>query len=249
MTDHIPARPVPPAQDTLLDELAHHAGDLVRPGIQCGITLREFRTFRMAGSSDVRVRRCDASQQAEASGPGLTAVEENRVVVVPHVARTRRWAAWRETATREGFRTAVALPAPVGPGVDVAVELYDDTPTQWERDELRRAGAFAVEVARVVALELEVARLRCLTEELFAGVSARDVIGQATGIVMGRRGCGPEEALAVLRQAAEHRGIQLRDLATMIVSEAVRSDRIRASMLESEPVQPGALGMPAARPR
>jgi ANTAR domain len=242
-----PSRPLPAADDALLDELARHAADLVRPGVHCGITLREFRSLRTAGSSDLRVRRCDAVQQAERSGPGLAALDEHRVVVVAHTGRTRRWPAWRDAAVREGFRSAVAVPAPVGPGVDVAVELYDDTAAQWQREELRRATTFTVEVARVVALELEVARLRCLSEELFAGVSARDVMGQATGIVMAQRHCGPEEAMGVLRRAAEHRGIHLRDLATMIVAETTRSDQMRSVLYDEATVPRPAVVLPTHR--
>ncbi|WP_298457127.1 GAF and ANTAR domain-containing protein [uncultured Cellulomonas sp.] len=230
-----PSGPVPVADDALLDEVAALAADLVRPDLQCGITLREFRSVRIAGSSDVSARRCEAVQQAERFGPGLTALEENRVVVVAHTGRTRRWPAWRDAAVHEGFRTAVALPTPVGRGVDAAVVLYDAAPAPWERGELRRAAAFVRQVARVAALEMEVGRLHCLTEELFAGVSARDAIGQATGIVMAQRSCGPEEALGVLRRAAEHRGVQLRDLAAMIISEVARADTIRSSMFDESP--------------
>lgn len=241
------SRPVPMADDALLDSIAAQAGDLVRPGLQCAITLREFRSTRIAGSSDVTARRCEATAQAERSGPAQTALEESRVVVVAHTGRTRRWPAWRDTAVREGFRTAVALPAPVGRGVDVAVVLLDPAPAPWERDELRRATTFARQVARVVALELEVGRLRCLAEELFAGVSARDTIGQATGIVMAQRSCGPEEALGVLRGAAEHRGLQLRDLAAMIVAEMARADQIPPSLYTESPAPRDVVGTRAHR--
>jgi hypothetical protein len=240
---------VPTTDDALLDEVSRHAGALVRDGLECAVVLREFRSSRVAGTSDPRVRRCGAVEQADRSGPGLTAIEEDRVVVVAAIGRTRRWPSWRETAVREGFRTAVAVPAAVGPGVDAAVVLYGATDAPWQRHELRAAAAFACDVARLVALELEVGRLRCLSEELFAAVSARDVIGQATGIVMGQRSCGPEEALAVLRQAAEHRGIMLRDLATMLVSEMTRSDVIRAAMFADGPNRRTAVGTEAHGPR
>ena len=249
MTDlHVPGpRPAPAADDALLDELCRSARDLVRDGLECGIVIREFRSARMAGTSDRRTRRCAAVEQADCSGPGLTALEENRVVVVADLSRTRRWPSWRDTAAGEGFRTAVALPAAVRPGIDVAVELYGSTAESWQRRELRAAATFAREAARAVALELEVARLRCLTEELFLAVSARDAIGQATGIVMGQRGCGPEEALAVLQRAAEHRGVMLRDLSTMIISEMTRSDAISSSMFEEAPAPREAVGTQARR--
>ena len=243
----IPDARVPAADDALLEPVARRAGELVRPGLSCGVVLREFRSVRLAGSSDVAARRCDAVQQSERSGPALTALDDGRVVVVAHTGRSRRWPAWRDAAVHEGFRTAVALATPAGRGVDVAVVLYDPVPAPWERTELGRAVAFTQQVAQVAALALEVRRLQCLTEELFAGVSARDAIGQATGIVMAQRGCGPEEALGVLRRAAEHRGVALRDLAAMIVSEMARADQIRSSMFDESPVPRESVGTQARR--
>jgi ANTAR domain/GAF domain len=249
MTDlHIHgARPTAPTDDALLDELTHQARDLVRADVECGVVLREFRGLRLAGSSDVRVRRCGAMEQADRRGPGLTALEEDRVVVIADIRRTRRWPSWRDAALGQGFRTAVTLPAAVAPGIDAAVELLGATTESWQRTELRAAAAFARQVARVVALELEAARLQCLSEELFAALSARDAIGQAAGIVMAQRSCGPEEALGVLRSAAEHRGVVLRDLAAMVVSEMARSDAIRSSMFDETPAPREAVGTQARR--
>jgi hypothetical protein len=209
-----------------LDDVARQAADLVRPGLACTVTLREFRCLRVAGASDARARRSGAVEHAEQSGPGLAALDEHRVVVMAEIARTRRWPAWRDVAVRDGFRTAVAIAAPVGPGVDVAVELLGEEADAWQRDELRRATTFAAQVARTAALQLEVARLRSVTEELYGAFSARDTIGQATGIVMSRRTCGPDEALAVLHRAAEHRNLSLRDVAAMVVGEMARADQI-----------------------
>jgi hypothetical protein len=236
MTDtHATTRPVTADGGLMLDELARQAADLVRPGLACAVTLREFRCLRVAGASDPRVRRTGAVEQGEHAGPGLAALEEHRVVVMAEIGRTRRWPAWRDAAVSEGFQTAVTVPAPVSPGVDVAVELLGETPDPWQRDELRRAAAFAAQVARVVGLELEVARVRAVTEELYGALAARDTIGQATGIVMTQRTCGPEEALAVLRRAAEHRNLALRDVATMIVGDVARADQIGAAMFTEAP--------------
>jgi hypothetical protein len=244
---HGVTRPITPDGGLMLDDLARHAADLVRPGVACAVTLREFRTLRVAGASDRRARRAGAVQQAEHAGPGLGALEEHRVVVMAEIARTRRWPAWRDAAVREGFRTAVAVAAPVCSGVDVAVELLGETLDPWQRDELRRAAAFTAQVARVAALELEVERVRSVTEELYAALAARDTIGQATGIVMSQRTCGPEEALAVLRRAAEHRNLALRDVATMIVGDVARADQIGAAMFTDAPSSFAAAPPPAPR--
>jgi hypothetical protein len=245
-------RPITPDGALMLDDLARQAADLVRPGLACAVTLREFRTLQVAGASDPRARRCGAVQQGEHAGPGLAALDEHRVVVMAEIARTRRWPAWRDAAAREGFRTAVAVPAPVCTGVEVAVELLDESPDPWQRDELRRAAAFAGQVARVAGLELEVARSRCVTEEFYSALGARDIIGQATGIVMAQRTCGPEEALAVLRRAAEHRNLALRDVATMIVGDVASADQIGAAMFTEAPpsfVAPPAVPQPASGER
>jgi AmiR/NasT family two-component response regulator len=60
-------------------------------------------------------------------------------------------------------------------------------------------------------------RTYSLTEHLREALESRDVIGQAKGILMARRGCTPEIAFEALRKVSQHRNIKLRDIAEQVV--------------------------------
>ncbi len=60
--------------------------------------------------------------------------------------------------------------------------------------------------------------------QLRAAVESRTVIGQATGIIMAQRRCGPEEALNVLVKISNDRNIKLREVARALV-EATAAGR------------------------
>ena len=60
-------------------------------------------------------------------------------------------------------------------------------------------------------------RTYSLTEHLREALESRDVIGQAKGILMARRGCTPDAAFEALRKVSQHRNIKLRDIAEQVV--------------------------------
>jgi len=57
-----------------------------------------------------------------------------------------------------------------------------------------------------------------LTEDLREALESRDVIGQAKGILMVRRGCTPDAAFEALRQVSQNRNTKLRQIAEQVVS-------------------------------
>ena len=63
---------------------------------------------------------------------------------------------------------------------------------------------------RLADLEREVAQLR-------AGLTAREQIGIATGLVAGRLALSPANAFAVLRSVSQNRNIKLRKVAEIVV--------------------------------
>lgn len=63
---------------------------------------------------------------------------------------------------------------------------------------------------RIAELERELAQLR-------DGLSTREQIGIATGLVAERLGLTPENAFAVLRAASQNRNIKLRNVAKIVV--------------------------------
>ncbi|WP_067829881.1 ATP-binding protein [Actinomadura kijaniata] len=99
---------------------------------------------------------------------------------------------------------------------------------------------FPDELLARVRVHLEAARLRealAAARErrighLESALDSRATIGQAVGIVMARRRCGPDEAFAELTRMSQHRNVKLRDLAGEIVrtvSGSAGTRRVRDS--------------------
>ena len=58
------------------------------------------------------------------------------------------------------------------------------------------------------------------TARLQARLETMPVIEQAKGIVMGQKGCGPEEAFDLLRRASQQSNVPIRELAVLIVARS-----------------------------
>jgi AmiR/NasT family two-component response regulator len=79
------------------------------------------------------------------------------------------------------------------------------------------ADLYADQVARALALCLRNADQAELNADLRAALVSRAVIDQAIGVVMAENRCGAQEAMTILRSAARHRKVKLREVAAGIV--------------------------------
>lgn len=200
-----------------LADFAARAADRIVPGTECSITLRLRADDRRAASSSERSARCDQAEIIAGAGPCVTAIDEMRVLAGREVWSDPRWPEWSATTTEVGFRSAAAVPASAGPDARIALNLYHDEPGLWDDDGLARAGDFAHEIGRVVALCLRIAEQMVLNEDLSAAMLSRSVIDQAIGIVMAQNRCTAEEAFRILRSASSQRNVKLREIAAAIV--------------------------------
>ncbi len=200
-----------------MDDFALRAAYRIGPRTHSSISLRHDGYERVVASTGPRPARCDETEFAAGSGPCLTAMDLIQVVPVADVADETRWAAWQRQTSSEGFRSAVAVPAHVVEGADIAVNLYSEDVNPWTTEQLLAADAFAQEIARTVGLCLDVARLMKVADDRAARAEALDVVNQAVGATMATNGCSAVEALTLLRDASRHRNVDLRDVAEAVL--------------------------------
>lgn len=84
--------------------------------------------------------------------------------------------------------------------------------------EATHATALVELVSLAVSSSTQQALLEARIEQLGEAVETRDIIGQAKGIIMARKGCDPIEAFDVLRRASQRTQRKLRDLAAEVVA-------------------------------
>lgn len=200
-----------------LQHLAEVAVAVVPDGPSCGITvIRDGRptTAVYAGSIP---REIHDDQYQRGDGPCLEAARTGQVVVVQDLAAEKRWSGFPAAALAGGAHGVYAHPLEIGDDMAGTLNLYAHEP-----------GLFPLRVQRVARQFVEPASLllegviqRLSQEEVIAhlneAIASRTVIGQATGIIMAQRRCGPDEAMNVLIKISNDRNLKLREVARVLV--------------------------------
>jgi len=159
----------------------------------------------------------DGAQYRSQRGPCLEAYSLRKVVrgTIPDSAD--HWPEFTATAAEAGVRSVLAVPLVAGERPLGALNLYSRTTDRFGHDDEQTAVLFS-EQAAVACANAEVYwRTHSLTEHLREALESRDVIGQAKGILMARRGCTPDAAFELLRRASQHRNTKLRQIAEQVV--------------------------------
>lgn len=171
-----------------------------------------------AVQTDPEVEALDTAQYQGAGGPCLEAFATRQIIRLD-VAREKggRWPEFSEAALDAGVVSVLAVPLTVGRSAVGALNLFSKTTSGFTQADEETAGLFS-EQAAVACANAEVYwRTYSLTENLREALESRDVIGQAKGILMARRGCTAEAAFESLRKASMRRNVKLRDIAEEVV--------------------------------
>ncbi|BCJ50622.1 transcriptional regulator [Actinoplanes sp. NBRC 14428] len=188
---------------------AEHAGLTVA---QSG---RRLRTC--AATADV-VQEVDAIQYATSQGPCLEASHEHRTIRLPDMNRERRWPDFCMRTARLGILSMLSFQLYVERDNMGALSLYST-----------RANAFSDEsehVGLLFAAHAAVAMAGARREqELVRALSARDLIGQAKGILMERHKLTGDQSFQLLVRASQRANTKLTDIAHQLVETGELAER------------------------
>ncbi|MFD7024428.1 GAF and ANTAR domain-containing protein [Promicromonospora sukumoe] len=204
-------------------ELAIRAASALAPGIEASITVRQLGVTVRAGSSSAAAARCDQAESLADDGPCIDAMDARAPCVVPSVADGPGWKAWRRQAGREGFASALAVPAGLDENIAVAVNLYSGTPISWTTEMLATAGGYARIGADMVSLCLARAELEDGAFGHYRRMSDLVVTEHAVGAIMQANDCPEHTARHLLESASLRRNIARRKVAEIILRALVVS--------------------------
>ncbi|MFB9927102.1 GAF and ANTAR domain-containing protein [Amycolatopsis halotolerans] len=205
------------------------------------ITLRApDGNFHTAAYTDPAAAELDRLQYRLGEGPCHDAAIPNRpeFLECADLRKDEQWPRWAAAAAEVGWRAvlATALVDDAVSRFSGALNLYSRTPgglTDADRDVvllLASHAALAVaETDAVTRSELHQAQLR-------RALDSRDVIGQAKGIIMARRGLDAEEAFDLLRRTSQQLNVKLVHLAGTLASRHEELDGPVAQLGEPDPV-------------
>lgn len=99
--------------------------------------------LEFVSATDSTVVQVEEVQQAEQAGPCVEAFHSGRPAISPDIAEADQWPAYRETATRVGFRTVLGLPLSLDGRTVGSLNVYDRRLREWSEGELARANVIA----------------------------------------------------------------------------------------------------------
>jgi hypothetical protein len=168
-------------------------------------------------SSDAVAAELDDMQFGTGIGPAAEALQSESPVHVPDLADSQRWPVLAATAAQFGVGSClsnglfVRQPAqwsPLG-----TFTLYSATPAAFSDEDQEFCSILAAYLAVAVAMAHRREEVDHREAALHRGLSTRDVIGQAKGILMERQRLSAGDAFDLLRRASQRLNRKLVDVA------------------------------------
>lgn len=201
----------PPSLSETLDAIVHAALRSVPGFDHVGISIRHRDgSIETMASTDGFVQDLDNLQYELGEGPCLDAIKEGRVLFIENARHEQRWPHYIPQAVQRGLRA------------QMGICLYDDDRSvgglNFYSTDCDTVGEESREIGELFAEHAAIALGRSRREEnLTEALGSRQLIGQATGIVMERYQIGPDRAFQFLVRASQAGNIKLRDIAQEIV--------------------------------
>jgi GAF domain-containing protein len=178
------------------------------------VTLVQDHGFESRASSDDVGPAVDAIQFEVDEGPCVQAIREQMTLLVDDLNTEARWPRFsRRAAEATGVRSMLAFRLFLSGDTLGSLNLYSKQPAAFTDDSVAVGTIFATHAAaalRAAQAKEHLAQLRQLVE-------TRELIAQATGILMGRQGISSDAAIEMLARGAERLRIELRELARRVV--------------------------------
>lgn len=195
-----------------LDRLATFAAAAL-PGVaRCSVALITEGGPLTAASSGQTGQTFDHLQYEGSTGPGLEAARTRAVITSADLTTDERWPELAEAARADGLHGVAAIPLDIRRTAVGAVSVYPGRAGEVDPEVLVTAMALTGQ-AEVLIGELH--RREALTE----GAE----VDRAVGVIIAQRGCGVQEAYAILQESAQRLGMDRATVAIRLVTAAARN--------------------------
>ncbi len=178
------------------------------------VTIVRDHHLESPAASDAVGPVVDAIQLEVDDGPCVEAIRDEQTVVTDDLAAETRWPMFsRRAVEATGVRSMLAFRLFVAGDTLGSLNLYSKQPQAFTEESLAVGTIFAAHASvalRAAQTKEDLVRLREV-------VRARELIAQAKGILMGRRGISSQAAMDILCRGAERLKIELRELARRVV--------------------------------
>lgn len=168
------------------------------------------RQIETAAATSSRVAESHNLQIVHDQGPCLDAIEGVAIYLSEDVAIDDRWPLWGPAVAELGMRSVLSIRLATRARRYGSLNLYADRVNAFDDDD--------VAVAAIFVSHASVALAAAHNEEgLQSAIDARNLIGQAQGVLMERFDLDADRAFEFLRRQSQDRNVKLRDVAEWVV--------------------------------
>ena len=161
-------------------------------------------------ATDPVVAGLDAVQLEAGEGPDLELIADRHEVIIRDVREESRWPRWCEAVADAGIRSMLGSRLYTSQQVIGSLNLYDPEPGAFDEAD--------ADVAHMLARHAAVAMQHARGDEhLRKAVDARNLVGQAQGILMERFDLDADRAFEVLRRYSQHHNTKLHLVAQQLI--------------------------------
>jgi PAS domain-containing protein len=202
------ARQVDPA--LVLTAAAEWARRLVPSAAHVGVVVtRTSGGVKASAATGELARAADAAQVAAGEGPLLAARRAVTPVLVADLPRDPRWPRLAHRAATGSVHAALAAPLVGQRGCFGAITAYAERPEVFSDDDAQLLTALAAQTGVVYTFtDLEL--------NLRQGMTTREMVGRAVGILMERHRLTAEKAFDLLVAVSQESHRKLRDVAALV---------------------------------
>jgi len=187
-------------------------------GDEAAMTLLEAEGPGTAFATSEIARQVDRTQyDVEAGGPCLTAYRRQEILRIDSTVSDQRWPEFASTAAAAGVASTLSIPLVVGGDGLGALNIYCHREYGFTAADEQMAATLGSCASVALANARGYWRAARLADQLQQALATHGVVDQATGILMGQRGCSAGHALHLLRAAAQRNRLSLTDVAADLV--------------------------------
>ena len=174
------------------------------------ILVHEKSSVETVAATDPLVADLDRVQLESGEGPDLEIIADRTSVIVADTRHEERWPRWSQAVADSGIRSMLGTRLYTTSTTLGSLNFYDSEPGRFGPEDADVAHM----LARHVAVAMDAARD---AEHLWKAIDARNVIGQAQGILMERYGVDADQAFRVLHRYSQDNNLKLHVVAQRLI--------------------------------
>jgi GAF domain-containing protein len=205
--------------DTALHLVTTLAADTAGGTMGAAVTVVDEHRKRSRAASNPTVEQADGLQYEFDEGPCLTAWRTRQLVRIDDTGTDDRWPRWAEAVRPLGVRSVLSAPLLAAEESIGAMKVYSGQPSAYGLHEEHVMRLLAAQAAILLANSQSLREARRVSRQLTDALASRDVIAQATGVLLARGAADAREAFTSLAGAARRAHRPVEEVARALLAE------------------------------